>query len=64
MDAIKYVADSGLVWVRNDNLEWELGNILYLSPKDTIDNYQQVEPKPEEVDENGEIIQDGYWQEA
>ena len=51
MKAIIHIANPGLVWIRKDNIDWELGDTLYLSPKDSINNYKQVEPKPEEIEE-------------
>jgi hypothetical protein len=50
MTAIKHIAEPGLVWVRKDNSDWELGDTLYLSPKDDINNYEQVTPKPIETE--------------
>ena len=48
MLATIYEAAPGMTWARKDNLKQELGPKLYLAPKDSIDNYEQVEPTPEE----------------
>ena len=43
-------SSSEYVWVRKDNPELYMGQTLYLSPKDSINNYTQVIPV-EDVEE-------------
>jgi hypothetical protein len=46
-----HTTSNGLTWVRKDNLEMELGETIYLAPKDDISLYEQVEPYVEEEEE-------------
>ena len=54
MKAIKYEAQEGFVWVRKDKPDWYLGGTLYLSPKDNIEDYEQLIPVAEEEDDGQE----------
>ncbi len=51
MKAIQHTTTEGLVWVKKDRPDYELGTTLYLSPQDDINNYERVEPLPEEEEE-------------